>query len=416
MFDKDTWQEILSTIRKNKLRTALTALGVFWGIFMLVFILGLGKGLETGVFRNFGAGAKNVMYVWAWKTTIPYNGKAAGRRIRLNIDDVLAVQNEVAGVGGVSPTSYAGQREVNYGSLSGSFEVKGQYPANKAIDGLLLPEGRFINELDVADGRKVAVIGLETKKELFGDSTAVGEHIKISNIDFLVVGVFEIPDPNEWDIRRMKAIITPLTTIYKAFGVRLNSVNEFTVLADDGVAVSDIEADVRALLRVRHDVAPDDRNGIGGFNLEAEWKSVKNLFIGIKGLLWFVGIGTLFAGIIGVSNIMLITVKERTKEIGIRKALGATPSSIVSMILTESVFITGIAGYLGLMFGTFLVVAVNYGLTAAGIENQNFADPKVNLTIALSALIFLIVAGAVAGLIPALQAAKVNPVVALKDE
>jgi len=416
MFDKDTWQEILSTIRKNKLRTALTALGVFWGIFMLVFILGLGKGLETGVFKNFGAGAKNIMYVWAWKTTVPYKGRAAGRRIRLNLDDVMAVKNEIAGVAQVSPTAYVGTKLVTFGDANGTYEVRGEFPEARAIEGFLLDEGRFINQYDIDEGRKVIILGREAKRELFGDSLAIGKHVKVTNIDFQVVGVFSIPDPKEWDIERMKAAIIPLTTMYKAFGVRHNSVNEFTVSAEPGIAVSKIEPKVRSLLKERHEVAPDDPNGIGGFNLEAEFISVKNLFLGIKGLLWFVGIGTLFAGIIGVSNIMLITVKERTKEIGIRKALGATPGSIVGMILTESVFITGIAGYFGLMFGTFLVIAVNYAMTSLGVENQNFEDPRVNLGIALGALIFLIVAGAIAGLIPALQAARVNPVIALKDE
>lgn len=383
---------------------------------MLVFILGLGNGLETGVYSNFGAGAKNIMYVWAWKTTVPYKGRAAGRRIQLELDDVYAVRDEVAGVAQVSPTSYAGQRLVTYKSMSGNYEIRGEFPAAKDIEGFVMKSGRYINDYDIADKRKVIVIGYEAKKELFGDSIAVGKHVKVSNIDFQIVGVFGIPNAKEWDIERMKNVMIPLTTMYSAFGIRNNSVNEFTVAAVEGLPVSVLEPKVRSLLKERHTVAPEDQNGIGGFNLEAEFISVQNLFVGIKGLLWFVGIGTLFAGIIGVSNIMLITVKERTKEIGIRKALGATPNSIVSMILTESIFITGIAGYLGLMFGTFFVVAINYLLTANGIENENFADPKVNLTIALSALIFLLLAGAIAGLIPAIQAARVNPVIALRDE
>jgi len=383
---------------------------------MLVFILGLGNGLETGVYSNFGAGAKNIMYVWAWKTTVPYKGRAAGRRIRLDLDDVYAVRDHVPGVASVSPTTYAGQRLVTHRSLSGNYEIRGEFPEAKDIEGFVMLSGRYINQYDINQKRKIAVIGHEAKKELFGDSIAVGKHIKVSNIDFQIVGVFSLPNPKEWDIERMKNIMIPLTTMYSAFGIRNNSVNEFTVAAVEGLPVSVLEPKVRSLLKERHQVAPDDQNGIGGFNLEAEFISVQNLFVGIKGLLWFVGIGTLFAGIIGVSNIMLITVKERTKEIGIRKALGATPNSIVSMILTESIFITGIAGYLGLMCGTFFVVGINYLLTANGIENENFADPKVDLTIALSALIFLIIAGAIAGLIPAIQAAKVNPVVALKDE
>ncbi len=415
MLDKDTWQEILSTIKKNKLRTFLTALGVFWGIFMLVFILGMGNGLETGVYRNFGSGAKNIMYVWARKTSKPYKGLAPGRRIRLNLSDVHALSS-IKDIGKISPRTFIGDRSVDFGSKNGSYEVRGEFPQAKDIEGYTLDEGRYLNDNDIEGNRKVAVIGRIVKEQLFGDSTSVGEHISISNIDFLVVGVYGTPDAKEWNIEEMEAIGLPMTTIFKTFGVQNERISQMVVSAAEGVLVSEIEPKIRALLKERHNVAPDDDSGIGGFNLEKEFKSVQNLFLGIKGLLWFVGIGTLFAGIIGVSNIMLIIVKERTKEIGIRKALGATPFSIVSMILTESIFITSIAGYLGLMCGTFLVVGVNYLMIEMGVENQNFYDPKVNLTIALSALVFLIVAGAVAGLIPAIQASQVDPVVALKDE
>ena len=416
MFDRDKWQEIFSTIRKNKLRTALTALGVFWGIFMLVFILGMGNGLETGVFRNFGSGAKNIMYVWTYKTSMPYKGLSPGRFIRLNLDDMESIEDNIAGVGGVSPRTYLGTRTVIYKDQNASYQCNGEYPISQRIEGLVLDEGRYLNVNDIEDKRKVAVIGRTVKKELFGDETAIGEHIRISGIDFQIVGVFAIPDAKEWDLEQMENILVPLTTTYSAFGIQEGRVNQFVVASEIGTSVSSIETKVRSLLKERHKISPEDKQAIRGFNLEEEFQNVQNLFLGIKILLWFVGIGTLFAGIIGVSNIMMITVKERTKEIGIRKAMGATPGSIISMILTESVFITSIAGYLGLMFGTFLIYGVNYLMVSMGIENQNFYDPKVNLTIALSAVLFLIIAGTLAGLIPAFQAAKVNPVVALKDE
>lgn len=416
MLDRDTWQEIFSTIRKNKLRSFLTALGVFWGIFMLVFILGMGDGLETGVFRNFGSGSKNIMFVWSWKTSQPYKGMAPGRRIRLDLSDVDAIYEGVEGVKSVAPRYSIGDRTVTYSSLNGSYEVEGLYPHTKDIEGLIMKEGRYINIQDVNENRKVAVIGATVKKELFGDSSAIGEHIMAGGIDFQVVGVFTKHDLKEWDLDDIESVAVPLSTLYKAYGIPNQQVGQMVVEAESGVAVSAIEPKVRALLEERHTVAPGDRSAIGGFNLEEEFRSVQNLFIGIKGLLWFVGIGTLIAGIVGVSNIMLITVKERTKEIGIRKALGATPGSIISMILTESIFITSIAGYLGLMVGTFMIIGVNYLMIEMGIENENFYDPKVPLSIALSALVFLILAGTVAGFIPAMQAARVNPVVALKDE
>lgn len=416
MFDRDNWQEIFSTIRKNKLRTFLTALGVFWGIFMLVFILGMGNGLETGVYRNFGSGAKNIMYVWTYKTALPYKGLGPGRYILLNLDDMDDIEENIPGVESVSPRMFLGDRTITYKDQNASYECRGELPISQHIEGLVLDEGRYLNINDIKEKRKVAIIGRTVKKELFGDTTATGKHIRISGIDFQVVGVFATPDVKEWNLEQMEAISVPLTTTYTAFGIEDKRVGQFVVSAKEGVPVSVIEPKVRALLKERHKVDPEDRQAIRGFNLEQEFKSVQNLFLGIKLLLWFVGIGTLFAGIIGVSNIMMITVKERTKEIGIRKAMGATPGSIITMILTESVFITSIAGYLGLMAGTLLIVGLNYTMISLGIENQNFYDPKVNLTIAISALLFLIIAGTIAGLIPAFLAAKVNPVIALKDE
>jgi len=416
MLDRDTWQEIFATIRKNKLRSFLTALGVFWGIFMLVFILGMGNGLETGVFRNFGDGAKNIMFVWSWKTSQPHKGMAPGRRIKLNLGDAEAVRSEVKGVKRVAPNFSYANCNVVYKSLSGSYEVEGHFPDTKDIQGLVMSEGRYINSQDVTQTRKVTTIGQTVKKELFGDEPAVGKHITVDGIDFKIVGVVYKPEPKERDQEDMESVFIPLTTLHKTYGIANERVGQMTVEAGEGIMVSEIEPRVRALLEERHIVAPGDKSAIGGFNLEKEFASVQNLFLGIKGLLWFVGIGTLIAGIVGVSNIMLITVKERTKEIGIRKAMGATPGSIVSMILTESIFITSIAGYLGLMFGTFLIIGVNALVLKLGIENDNFYDPKVNLGIAVSALVFLIVAGTIAGLIPAMQAARVNPVDALKDE
>jgi putative ABC transport system permease protein len=416
MFDRDKWQEIFSTIQKNKLRTALTALGVFWGIFMLVFILGMGNGLETGVFRNFGSGAKNIMFVWTYKTSLPYKGLSPGRFIQLNLDDLESIEANVNGVGSVSPRIYLGDRTITYNDQTATYPCRGEFPVSQEIEGFVLDEGRYLNINDIVEKRKVSVIGRIVKKELFGDESAVGKHIRISGIDFLVVGVFSTPDVKERNLEQMEAVTVPLTTTYSAFGIQDRRVSQFVVSSKGGVPVSIIQDKVRALLKERHRIDPNDKQAIRGFNLEEEFKNVQNLFLGIKFLLWFVGIGTLFAGIIGVSNIMMITVKERTKEIGIRKAMGATPGSIISMILTESVFITSLAGYLGLMAGTFLIIGVNYAMVSLEIENQNFYDPKVNLSIAVSALLFLIIAGTVAGLIPAMQAAKVNPVIALKDE
>jgi putative ABC transport system permease protein len=415
MGDRDTWQEIWGTIKKNKLRTGLTALGIFWGVFMLVLLLGLGNGLETGVFRNFGNGITNVMYVFTGRTDKPYKGLKPGRYVRLMIDDLYAVR-QVPGVKDVIGYISRNDVRINYRTEGGDYEVKGEFPESLEMSGYAVEEGRYINQRDLDEARKVVVLGSRVKEELFGNQLATGKHVTIRGIDFTVVGVFTRIDIKEWNISDLEAAIIPIHTAYNTLGVQIDRLFNLAVRPEDNVRVASIEQPIRDLLKVRHTIAPDDQSAIGGFNLEEEFLQVKNLFFGIKSLLWFVGIGTLIAGIVGVSNIMLITVKERTKEIGIRKALGAPPSSIVSMILTESVSITALAGYMGLLLATGFIALINFIMTSQGIENQNFADPKVNVTVAVSALLFLIFSGALAGFIPALIASRVDPVIALKDE
>ncbi len=415
MFDRDKWQEILATMRKHKLRTALTALGVFWGIFMLVFVLGMGKGLENGVFRGFGNQAKNVMYVWAERTTEPYKGFQPGRRPQLEFQDILAIRQQVPEVELIAPRYSLSDAPVIKGDQTKDCEIRGEMWDMVRIEAFLLHEGRYINQRDVDESRKVAVLGKRTREVLFGDEPCIGKYVRIRGVEFRVIGVFGPHQIKPWTESDLEAVVIPLTAMYRTFATG-ERVDYFACSAAPEVLVSEIEPIVKGLLKKRHNVAPDDPRGIGGFNLEEQYLSVRNLFNGINAFLWFVGIGTLLAGIVGVSNIMLIVVKERTKEIGIRKAMGATPASIISMILTESVFITSFSGYLGLLVGTFLIGGINYFLMANNLEPENFYNPQVNLTIGLGAVIILVLAGMLAGLIPALQAARVNPVVALKDE
>ena len=413
--DRDTWQEILATMRKHKLRTALTALGVFWGIFMLVFVLGMGKGLENGVFRDFGDQAKNIMYVWTTPTTLPYKGFQPGRRIRLRLEDMIAIKDNIPEVEYVAPRLSLGNNLVSYGEQNEEYMVRGEFGDMLHVEALQLHEGRYINELDIAESRKVAVIGKRVKEVLFGNADCIGKYVRVRGVEFRVVGIFGPIQVKPWTEEDMEAVVIPLTTMHRTFGTGPR-VDYFICSADPEVKVSEMEPLVHDLLKERHKIAPEDPRGIGGFNLQEEYLSVVNLFKGIRIFLWFVGIGTLLAGIVGVSNIMLIVVKERTKEIGIRKALGATPASIIKMILTESVFITAISGYLGLIVGTFLIGGINYLMVTNGLEPDNFYNPQVNIKVGVGAMILLVLAGAVAGLIPALQASNVNPVVALKDE
>lgn len=415
MFDRDRWQEILATMRKHKLRTGLTALGVFWGIFMLIFVLGMGKGLENGVFRGFGDRAKNVMYVWTTSTSMPYKGFQSGREPQLRLEDIVAIKQHIPEVEYIAPRLTLGNSPVVYDGNSESYQLRGELEDMIRVEALQLHEGRYINQLDIDQSRKVAVIGARIKEVLFGDKDCIGTFIRVRGVEFRVVGVFGPMQIEPWTESDLESVVIPLTTMYRAFGTG-NRVDYFVCSAAPEVLVSEMEPKVRGLLKERHRVAPDDPRGIGGFNLEEEYQSVRTLFDGISAFLWFVGVGTLLAGIVGVGNIMLITVKERTREIGIRKALGATPNSVIGMILTESVFLTSISGYLGLVAGTLVIGLINYFMLVNELEPENFYNPQVNFTVGIAAILLLIIAGGVAGLIPAMQAARVNPVRALKDE
>ena len=415
MVDRDTWQEIMSTVKKHKLRTGLTALGVFWGIFMLVFVLGMGKGLENGVFRGLGERAKNVMYVWPERTSQPYRGFQPGRRPQLRLEDITAIRQNIREVQFIAPRLSIGAQPVYHQDIGDRYEIRGELEDMIRIEALQLHQGRYINALDIENSRKVAILGKRTAEVLFGEKDCIGEYIRIKGVEFRVAGVFGPLQIKPWTEDDLEAIVIPLTTMYRTFGTG-ERVDYFVCSAAPDVRVSTIEPQVKALLKKRHHVAPDDPQGIGGFNLEAEYQSIVNLFGGIRAFLWFVGIGTLLAGIVGVSNIMLITVKERTKEIGIRKAMGATPGSIINMILAESIAITSVSGYLGLIAGTFIIGGINYLMMANNLEPDNFYNPQVNPSVGLGAIVLLILAGATAGFIPAMQAARVNPVAALKDE
>ncbi len=415
MFDRDKWQEIFSTISKNKLRTFLTSLGVFWGIFMLIFLLGMGKGLENGVYKDFDFKATNIMYVNTYKTSIPYNGYKAGRYIRMTTDDLEAVKQNIAEVDKIAPRNDIGARAINYGEKRAEYSVRGEGTELINLESNTLKEGRFINQKDLDESRKVVAIGTTVKEILFGEEEAIGKHVLISGVDFQVIGIYGPLRKKEWTKRDMESVTIPLTTLDKTFGAG-NKIDWFICSAKPGTSVSVMEDKVRALIKERHHVAPSDAQAINGFNLEKQYKQITALFLGIKLFLWFVGIGTLIAGIVGVSNIMLIIVKERTKEIGIRKALGATPGSIINMILTESVFITALSGYLGLVFATFIIGGLDKIMEMNDLSPENFYNPEVNLSVGIGAIVTLIIAGVIAGLIPALQAARVNPVIALKDE
>ncbi len=413
MFDYDKWQEIFNTIRKNKLRTFLTALGVWWGIFMLILLMGAGTGLENGVLGLFGSHARNALYVWPNRTTMPYEGLPPGRIPRLTNEDIRAIEQQLADrIDAVAPRLYVNAGEVRYKDRRGGFDVRGDDPDLLQIDALRVVQGRFINERDLREARKVVAIGQRVKTQLFSQEEAIGKRIRILGNEFLVVGILQSDRRGEDAQQDENNIIMPLTTAQRITN-RPNRVGWFVCTVNERFHVAEVEQPLLALLKKRHRVHPDDPQGFGSDNVEQEYRELTNLFGGIKFIVWFVGIGSLLAGIIGVGNIMLIIVRERTKEIGIRKALGATPGSIISMILLESVFITTIAGYLGLLTSTGLVYLM---ALAAGTELPFFTNPEIHLGVGVAALLILVVSGALTGLVPALQAARINPVEALRDE
>jgi putative ABC transport system permease protein len=416
MFDLDKWTEIYATVSKHKLRTFLTAFGVFWGIFMLVVLLGAGNGFENGVVSNFDI-AKNTVFVWSQRTSIAYKGFKPGRFVQFTNDDVDAIRRTIPEVAVLAPRNFLpGNYTVNRGTKNEAFSVYGEYPDYTGVKPVQLSAGRFINYLDIKDRRKVAVIGTQVRKVLFKeDEEPVGQYISIKGAFFLVVGVFEGKGDVEDNREDARTVFIPSTTLQQSFN-QYNKVAFFAMVPQPGVRAAVIEAKVKELLAQRHSIAPDDKRALGSANVEENFARVQGLFTGIRGFSWVVSIGTIIAGIIGVGNIMLIVVKERTKEIGIRKALGATPWSIISLIIQESIVITSAAGYFGLMAGTGLVAGIDYLLKKFKAEGEFFANPEVNLPIAVTAVGLLVVMGALAGLIPATKAARVDPVVALKDE
>lgn len=412
MFDIDKWQEILHTIRKNKLRTIITMLGVAWGIFMLVILLGAGKGFENGVNKQFDI-AKNAVFVWSQRTSIEYKGLKPGRFIRFTNDDVFAIRNEIPEMGVVAPRNQLfGSFTVNRDTKSASFSVFGEYPDYTKVRPTIITDGRFINDLDIKDRRKVCVIGKRVQELLFKDGeNPMGQYIKVKGVSFKVVGVFKGVAKGDDAQQEAETIFLPSTTLQYTFN-QLNTVHFFALTPKDGVPAKIIETKVKNLLAKRHYVHPDDVKAFGSANVEEEFQRVQGLFFIIGAFSWFVGILTIVAGVVGVSNIMLIVVKERTKEIGIRKALGATPMSIISLILQESIVITSLAGYVGLIGGIGVLELVN----STGAEGPFFSNPEVDLQAAIAATVTLVVSGTLAGLIPAKRAASVRPVVALSEE
>jgi putative ABC transport system permease protein len=420
MFDLDQMHEVFQSLRRNKLRTFLTALGVFWAVLMLIVMLGFARGLERGAERNFGSWARNACGVWGDQTTKPHAGNQAGRRILFTPQDLEAIRRTVPGLELVIARhplgGFGGPNRISYRGKTDTFSVFGDEPAYQRIEALRFTSGRFINDADMREARKVAVIGPRVREALYAPGEdPVGTRILVNNVELTVVGAYAPSDSaNRWLNGR---VFMPRSTLLRTFGLgqRFTSMAMLVAAGHDATAV---EERVKALLKRRHRVAPDDPRGVGAFNVAREFGKVKTLFFGISTLAWVVGALTLLAGAIAVGNIMMIAVSERTREIGVRKALGATPARIMAQVVVEAVVLTGLAGYLGLCAGVgVLEIAARVIEAGANPEQPGFfAAPELDVAKAVAAAALLTLAGTAAGLWPARVAAAVRPVEALAHE
>lgn len=418
--DTEKWHEIFKTLGQHKLRTSLTAFGVFWGIFMLTLLLGAGKGLENGVNEGFPR-VPNIVWVWVQGSTqLPYEGMPIGRQITFKPEDVAAIEKNVPSVGFVR-----GQNSVGIWSgtppytvhkdKNGTFYIEGTHAHMDNIHSLRMKEGRYFNEFDDLEKRKTVIIGTRVRTQLFAaDENPLGADIIINGISFKVIGVFEsLANGNQQ--QEEEKIYIPNDTLRYAFN-QVGNIGSFVIQPKPGLHARVAEEDVKKYIKELKKINPKDVGVIGSFNLQNEFDKIEGLFTGIAVFSWVVAIGTIMAGAIGVGNIMLIVVKERTREIGLRKALGATPGSIVGMIVQESVFITTVAGYMGLVIGVMILEGVGKLLDAGGGKAGFFGKPEVDFATAFTALLVLVIAGLLASLMPAAKAANVNPIVALQDE
>ena len=414
-FDIDRWQEIWITITHNKMRSLMTAFGVFWGMFMLVVMVGAGVALERGISSNIEGFATNSCFIWTNSTSEPYKGFKKGRRWNMTNEDVKVLRNNVAEIEYIAPVLFGNSSSHNVlrNDKSGTFNIKGNYPVYNLIDESKLSKGRYINDIDIAEKRKVCVIGQRVAEILFpNNEDPLGKSIQVQGVYFNVVGVTRSSSSVNIGGDAQETVVLPFSTMQQAFN-QGNIVHFLAVTAKPGIKVSVMEKQIHDILKQRNSISPDDKTAVGGMNIEDDFTMFLYLGIGIASLIWIVGLGTLLAGAIGVSNIMLVTVRERTKEIGIRRALGATPKIVMNQILTETIVIVLMAGLTGIMVGVGLLNLI--GMATEG-SDAFFKDPQISFSVAMIALFILMLIGAFAGYLPAKRAVSVKPIDAIREE
>jgi len=411
IFDWDKWQEIFETMKKNRLRTFLTGFSVAWGIFMLIILLGSGNGLENGVRKAFEGDATNTLWINPGQTSVAYKGLKAGRTIQFTNEDYDLMKQEIPHIDKISGRISVWQNNtVSYKKEYGNYDIIACHPGYGYYETLDILSGRFINDDDITDFRKVVVISTIVRDALFKGEEPMGKFIDVSGIPFKVIGVFSDVGGD----RDMQRIYLPLSTAQRIFNFG-NKISTMGIVTKD-INVEESRAmaeEVRQTLAQVHKFDPQDQRAVFIWNNLEQFKQFLNLFASIRLFIWIIGIGTIIAGVVGVSNIMMIVVKERTQEIGIRKALGATPWSIVSLILMESVLITSFAGYIGLVMGVGLLELIS---PVFANSDTFFKNPEVDISVALGATLVMVVSGMLAGFVPARKAARIQPIEALRYE
>jgi len=421
MFDREKWNEILEALTANPFRTMLTAFGVFWGIFILVILLAAANGLENGIRKGFDGIATNTMFMWTQTTSKAYKGLPKTREYNFKNSDVDALKQKFPDLLYVSPRNrlgdFNGSSNVVRGTKTGAYTINGDCPELVKQEQMDIVQGRFVNQQDLTAKRKVAVIGRGVINELYAPGEeVVGTYIKINGVNFMVVGVYKKKGNNGGNAEEnQKNIYIPFATFQQAFNFG-DKVGWMALTAKDDASITDLRPGILAFMRERHSIHPDDERAVGNFDLFAEFKKVQDLFNVLKFIAYFVGTLVLLSGIIGISNIMLIVVKERTNEIGIRRALGATPGAIRAQILLEAIFLTIIAGMFGIAVATGLLAILNMILSSMPTDGMMFINPSVDLVVVFIALLILVGSGLLAGFIPAQTAINVKPVDALRAE
>lgn len=420
-FDRDKWQEIIHTLKQNKLRTGLTAFGVSWGIFMLVVMLGAGTGLQNAVYSGMGDFSTNSMFIWTQGTTIPYKGFPRNRRYKFELSDMEALKRGIPEIEIITPTVHGGgwrqTSTIIYKDQRGSFRVEGVMPAENLVDPVDMEYGRYLNEFDELNKRKVALLGYRVYEEIFEkDEDPVNKYVKLNGMFFQVIGVYKSKHSGGWGEEQNSNIFIPFATTTQIYNYP-NTLDHFAIVGSATSDINKIEDEVKSILAQRHDIHPDDDAAFGYNNVGEQFKKLNGLFLGINGLIWFVGIFTLLAGIIGVSNIMLIIIKERTQEFGIKRAMGATPMKIITSVISESIFLTSLAGLMGMAIGIYIIELADriIGTPEPG-ANVGILHPTVDFNIAVTALVILVLFGIIAGIIPAKRAVSIKPIEAIRAE